>query len=275
MKTGKTDPDEVPDPPAAPITKLGDIWLLGEHRVLCGDSTDPAAVAEVMAGELADLVWTDPPYGVDYVGKTERALTMQGDGLEGLEDLLAAMAAAIAEAARPGAAVYVAAPAGPAGLAFATALRRAGLWRQRLVWVKNVLVLGHSDYHYRHEDLYFGYVPGAEGRRGRGGEGWYGDNAQTSVLAFDRPTASREHPTAKPVDLVGLCLTNSSEVTDVVLDLFGGSGSTLMAAETTGRRAMLMEIDPAYVDVICRRFEQHTGITPVLASSGEAVTFDA
>ena len=172
---------------------------------------------------------------------------------------------------KPGSAVYVSAPAGPAGHVFASALLGAGLWRQRLAWVKNSLVLGHSDYHYRHEDIYFGYVPGA-GRRGRGGQGWYGDNSQTSVLEFDRPSASREHPTSKPVNLIAYCIGNSSRPGDLVLDLFGGSGSTLIACEQTGRVAYLCEIDPRYVDVTCRRFQEHTGIVPRY-ESGEEVDF--
>ena len=256
-----SDPDAIPDAPEEPISKLGDLWLLGEHRVLCGDSTVLTDVERLMDGALVDIVWTDPPYGVEYVGKTAEAMTIQNDDAEDTAALLGQVTKSLLVATKPGSAVYVSAPAGPAGHVFASALLAAGLWRQRLAWVKNSLVLGHSDYHYRHEDIYFGYVPGA-GRRGRGGQGWYGDNSQTSVLEFDRPSASRDHPTSKPVNLIAYCIGNSSRPGDLVLDLFGGSGSTLIACEQTGRVAYLCEIDPRYVDVTCRRYQEHTGIVP-------------
>jgi site-specific DNA-methyltransferase (adenine-specific) len=266
-----SDPDAVPDPPEEPISKLGDVWLLGQHRVLCGDSTVLADVEQLMDGALVDMVWTDPPYGVEYVGKTAEAMTIQNDDAKDTAALLGQVTKSLLVVTKPGAAVYVSAPAGPAGHVFASALLGAGLWRQRLAWVKNSLVLGHSDYHYRHEDIYFGYVPGA-GRRGRGGQGWYGDNSQTSVIEFDRPSASRDHPTSKPVNLIAYCIGNSSRPGDLVLDLFGGSGSTLIACEQTRRVAYVCELDPRYVDVTCRRFQEHTGIVP-RSERGEEVEF--
>lgn len=174
------------------------------------------------------------------------------------------LAAAFEQADRalaPGAALYVAHPAGPLSLVFAEAFVAAG-WRlrQTLVWVKDALVVGHADYHFRHEPILYGYTRGG-GRRGRGGEGWFGDNAQSSVLEVARPRASREHPTAKPVELVERCLRNSSAAGGLVLDPFAGSGSgsTLVACERARRRARLVELDPRYCDVIVARFERLTG----------------
>jgi DNA modification methylase len=267
------DPDDVPDAPP-PTTVPGDLWLLGDHRVLCGDATSVDDLDRLLDGDRPDMVWTDPPYGVDYVGKTADALTIRNDGSKGLGELLSAAFAALVAVCAPGAAVYVAAPAGKQSLEFATALDTAGLFRQRLVWVKDSLVLGHSDYHYRHEDIYFGYTPG-QGRRGRGAAGWYGDNAQTSVLEYPRPQRNREHPTMKPVALVQHCIRNSAPGAGVVLDTFGGSGTTLVAAHLTGRTARLLELDPGYVDVICRRYQHVTGDKPVLAATGEPHDFDS
>ena len=262
------DPDAVPD--SAPAkTVPGDVWLLGPHRVMCGDSTVPTDVGRLMDGGLADCVWTDPPYGVSYVGKTKDALTIQNDSDD---TVLAGSFDSILAASKPGAAVYVAAPAGPAGVPFAIELDARGLFRQRLVWVKDRFALGHSDFHYRHEDIYFGYTPG-QGRRGRGGAGWYGDSAQDSVLEFPRPSRSDVHPTMKPVALITYCLQQSSIPGHTVLDPFGGSGSTLIACHQTGRTARLMELDPQYVDVICRRYQEATGTMPIAESTGNAHDF--
>lgn len=267
-----SDPDDVPEFAPA-ITVPGDVWLLGDHRVVCGDSTSPTDLERLLGDSKADAVWTDPPYGVSYVGKTADALTIANDGDGDYASVLANALDAILASVAPGGPVYIAAPAGPAGIPFAVEIGARGLFRQRLVWVKDILVLGHSDYHYRHEDIYFGYVPGGEGRRGRGGSGWYGDNAQTSVLEFARPRASREHPTMKPVDLITYCLSNSTVPGNTVLDLFGGSGSTLIACHATARRARLVELDPHYVDVICRRFQEHAGVVPVNEATGREHDF--
>ncbi len=272
QKLGQNDPDKIPET-APSKTVSGDIWLLDTHRVMCGDSTSPTDTQKLMAGELADLVWTDPPYGVSYVGKTEEALTLSNDGSDEYISILEGAFDSILVIARPGAAVYVAAPAGPRGIPFAIALEKRELFRQRLVWVKSSMVLGHSDYHYKHEDIYFGYVPGYSGRIGRGSVGWYGDNSQTTVLEFDKPSANRDHPTMKPVDLISYCIKNSSAPSNIVLDLFGGSGSTLIAAHGIGRHARLMELDPHYVDVICRRFQEHTGIKPINQATNQEHDF--
>ena len=259
------DPDEVPLAPE-PRTKPGDLWILGEHRLICGDATNAADLARLMDGEKAAALWTDPPYGVDYVGKTDQALRISGDRREGLGELLRGAFAALGEVLAPGAAIYVAHPAGPQSRAFLEAFVAQG-WRlhQTLVWVKDQMVLGHADYHYRHEPIAFGYAPGG-GRRGRGGAGWYGGHDQDSVFEIPRPTASREHPTMKPVELVRRCLANSSVTDDRVLDPFAGSGSTLIACELLARRGYALELDPRYCDVILARFEELTGCAPVLES---------
>ncbi len=257
------DPDEAPPlPEGEPESKPGELYELGPHRLLCGDATDPGQVAELVGGEVPEVLWTDPPYGVSYTGKTRAALTISNDTAEGLDDLLRGAFGAADVVLAPSARFYIAAPAGPQGTVFRQAIGEVG-WQfhQSLVWVKDVFVLGHSDYHYAHEDLLYGWKPGS-GRAGRGrhkGSRWYGDNAQRSVLAVERPTRSTEHPISKPVGLITPCLVNSSRPGDVVLDLFGGSGSTLIACEQTGRRCFMAEIDSRYCDVIRARWEAFAG----------------
>lgn len=290
-----TDVDDVDDEvPDVPVSKLGDVWVLGPHRVLCGKAEDLGAVAAMLARAryVPDAVWTDPPYGVDYVGGTKEALTIQNDSLDGLGALLEGAFATIVEVCRPGAPVYVA-HADTARMLFEGKLRESGiLVRQNLVWVKNALVLGHADYHYRHEPILvgttpapepdpeddhagvlYGFVPGGSGRLGRGGPWWFGDNRPSTVFEVPKPRRNEAHPTMKPVQLVRDQLVNSLPPGGVVLDLFGGSGSTLIAAHHLKSRAVLVELDPRYVDAICRRWEQHTGQVPVLEATGEAVSF--
>ncbi len=251
--------EEIPPLPATLRMAPGELWALGGHRLLCGDATRAGDLTRLMEGEPGDVLWTDPPYGVGYVGKTADALTIANDAEGDLPGLLQAAFGAADSVLRPGAALYVCHPAGPGSVVFSQAFLQAG-WRlhQTLVWTKDRAVLGHGDYHYRHEPILYGYKPG-RGRRGRGHGGWYGGNDQDSVFEIDRPAASREHPTAKPVELVARCLENSSRTGGVVLDPFAGSGSTLVAAERLGRRARAVEIDPVYCDVILRRWEAVSG----------------
>lgn len=298
-----TDKDDAPPTPAEPLSKLGDVYDLGPHRVWCGDSTDSQGVADnLLFDGLADCVWTDPPYGVSYVGKTKDSLTIENDGAAGLGDLLAGAMGTLVVSAKPGAPVYVA-HADTERVTFEMSMRDAGLLvRQNLVWVKNTLVLGRSDYQYkhepillaevparddsdavgdevdpsapystRHEPILYGFTPGGAGRLGRGGPNWYGDNKQTTVLEFDKPPRNADHPTMKPVDLIVSMLSNSLRPGGLVLDLFGGSGSTMIAAHHVHARARLVELDPRYVDVICRRFQEHTGVVPL--RGGEEVSF--
>jgi len=265
--------NEAPDTPEEPISKPGDVWLLGEHRLLVGDATDVAAVEAMLDGDRADCMWTDPPYGVSYVGKTKDALRIENDGGENLDDLLAGALAVATVVLKPGAPFYLAHPDTARSL-FEESVCQAG-WtvRQNLVWVKDVMVLGHSDYHWRHEPILYGFTSGGEGRKGRGGERWYGGNNATTVLEFPKPSRSSEHPTMKPVELVEACLANSCPPGGVVFEPFGGSGSTLVAADRLGMRARLVELDPRYADVICRRWAKLTGSDPVLASTGRAHAF--
>jgi site-specific DNA-methyltransferase (adenine-specific) len=270
--------DDAPEPPEIPFSEAGQIWLLGSHRVVCGDATSVADLEALMAGGQADCVWTDPPYGIAVVGgsrglsPTERlkrgGKTIQNDTLdEGqLTEFLGSTLGNALRVCRPGSAWYVTAPHGPIGLAFSAALSDLGVWRHSLVWVKDSLVMGRSDYHYRHEPIYYGWTPG-------GGHDWFGDRKQTTVLEFPRPKRNAEHPTMKPIDLIAYCLENSAPKGGTVLDPFGGSGSTLMACEYTGRKARLLELDPRYVDVICRRWQEHTGSTPILEATGEPHDF--
>jgi DNA modification methylase len=273
------------EPPLEPVTQPGDLWLLGEHRLLCGDAGNPADLERLMGQPKAAVLWTDPPYGVDYVGKTADALRITGDQAEDLGGLLDRAFTAVTPHLRKGAAFYVAAPAGPQGTEFRLAIARAG-WQfhQALVWAKQHFVLGHSDYHYQHEDVLYGWVKG-------GDHHFYGDRTlsslldddvdpaslkkaellrfvqdlraqlASSVVRVDRPAASRDHPTRKPVRLVRRCLDNSARRPDLVLDPFVGSGSTVVAAEELGLRARALDISPGYCDVVVRRWERVTGET--------------
>jgi DNA modification methylase len=246
--------DDVPDVPIAPVTVLGDLWLLGEHRVLCGDSTSVDAVARLCGATLADMVWTDPPYGVSYVGKTKDALTIENDALDdaGLEELLRGSLGCALVACRAGAAWYVAAPPGPLHHIFSTVLKEMEVWHQTLNWVKSVFVMGRSDYHYRHEPIFYGWKPGAA-------HYFVDDRTQDTVLEVAKPSRSTEHPTMKPVELIERCISNSSKPGELVLDPFLGSGTSVIACEKTGRICYGMELAPEYVDVIVKRWQEFTG----------------
>ncbi|OFW72096.1 MAG: hypothetical protein A2Y55_12580 [Actinobacteria bacterium RBG_16_68_12] len=256
-RLGLIDPDEIPEP-SEPRAKPGEVYVLGEHRLACGDARDPELLGRLMGKERAQLLLTDAPYGCDYAGKTPSRLRIENDDEAGLPDLLQSAFAAIDAVLAPGAPIYLFHPAGPASVCFTDALAQVG-WkiRQGLVWVKDSMVLGHADHHYRHEPILYAGKPGKPVGRGRAG--WYGGNAETSVFEVPRPKASREHPTAKPVELISRLMGNSSTFGDTVLDPFLGSGSTLIAAERLSRRGFGVEIDPTYVDVAIARWEAFTG----------------
>jgi len=211
---------EPEDLPEEPVTKPGDLWVLGEHRLLCADAREPESYRRLLGDARVDLVWTDPPYGVAYVGKTEDALRIQNDELSGddLERFLEAALTGALRTSKSGATWYIAGPAGPNFLPFAKVLDRLGVWRQTLVWVKDALVLGRSDYHYRHEAIFYGWTPGAAHREPP-------DRTRDTVWEFDRPKASRDHPTSKPVGLVAHAIRMSSAKGELVLDCFAGSGT--------------------------------------------------
>jgi site-specific DNA-methyltransferase (adenine-specific) len=241
-------------PPDEPTTQLGDIYQLGRHRLMCGDSTDAEAVAKLMGGAKADLYLTDPPYNVDYEGKTKDALKIQNDKMDddSFRQFLRDAFAAADTVMKCGAVFYIW-HADSEGYNFRGACHDIG-WqvRQCLIWNKNSLVMGHQDYHWKHEPCLYGWKDGA-------GHLWASDRKQTTVLNFDKPTSSKEHPTMKPVLLFDYQIKNNTKAEDIVLDSFGGSGTTLIACEQNGRTAYLMELDPKYCDVIVARWEKLTG----------------
>ncbi len=261
-KEGLTDPDDVPEPPKVPITKLGDIWQLGNHRLMCGDSTDLAQVEKLMDGHKADMWLTDPPYNVAYEGKTKEAMTIQNDSMSDgdFREFLKRCYAAADNVMKPGAVFYIW-HADSEGYTFRGAAFDIG-WkvRQCLIWKKSSMVLGRQDYHWQHEPCLYGWKEGA-------GHLWTSDRKQTTILEFDRPSRNGEHPTMKPVALFGYQMLNNTKGADIVLDSFGGSGTTIMAAEQNGRYARLMELDPKYCDVIVKRWEDFTGQKAVLINA--------
>ena len=251
---GQTDPDEVPEPPVDPITKLGDLWILGNHKLLCGDSTSIDSVNRLMDGDQANLLLTDPPYNVAYTGKTKDALTIENDSMnnESFRQFLRDVYSTANSVMKDGAVFYIW-HADSEGFNFrAAAFDVEWKVRQCLIWNKNSLVMGRQDYHWKHEPCLYGWKDGAA-------HYWGSDRCQTTVLNFNRPSRSGEHPTMKPIELFEYQIKNSSKPNDVVLDLFGGSGTTAIACEKIGRKARLMELDPKYCDVIVKRWEDFTG----------------
>jgi site-specific DNA-methyltransferase (adenine-specific) len=237
-------------PPAAPLSVPGEVYELGPHRLVCGDSRSPDVwMALLPNGERARMVWTDPPYGVSYVGKTKDALTIQNDDLtpEKLRALLDDSLGRALAHSTPGAPWYVAGPGGPLGAIFMETLLRLDVLHETLIWKKDQFVMGRNDYHYRHEPIYYGWAPGAA-------HYWCGARDLDTILEFERPRASEDHPTMKPPELVQACMRNSSKPGWIVADPFGGSGTTLIAAAREGRRARLIELEPGYCDVIRRRW---------------------
>lgn len=236
-------------PPEEPVSRLGDVFVLGRHRLVCGDSTDPEVLHKLMDGQLADLLVTDPPYNVDYTGKTKDALKIQNDQMDD-EDFRQFLDNAFlaAKSVMKGGAVFYIWHADSEGYNFRGACHDIG-WnvRECLIWKKNSMVLGRQDYQWQHEPCLYGWNDG-------GSHAWYSDRKQTTILEFDRPTQSKLHPTMKPIPLFDYLIKNSSKKDDIVLDTFGGSGTTIMACEQDGRRGYSCELDPKYVDVIVNRY---------------------
>ena len=243
--------------PEEPKAKRGDIYQLGAHRLMCGDSTDPADVARLMDGKAADLLLTDPPYNVNYEGGT--GLTIQNDNMEdaAFRKFLRDAFACADGVMKPGAAFYIW-HADSEGYNFRGACHDIG-WqvRQCLIWNKNALVLGRQDYQWKHEPCLYGWKAGAA-------HTWLNDRTQTTVLDFDKPSRSDIHPTMKPIGLFDYQIRNSCPAGGAVLDLFNGSGTTIMACEQNGRGAYTMELDPRYVDAAIERWESFTGGKAVL-----------
>lgn len=264
---GLTDEDDAPEVQPDPVSKLGDVWVMGNHRLLCGDSTSIDDLERLCAGQQVDMWLTDPPYNVAYEGKTKDALKIKNDAM-GDEQFRAFLRDAYTAAdavMKPGAVFYIW-HADSEGYNFRGAAFDAG-WkvRQCLIWKKQTMVMGRQDYHWKHEPCLYGWKDGA-------GHLWAADRKQTTILEFDRPSRNGEHPTMKPVALFEYQMLNNTKGGDIVLDSFGGSGTTLIAAEKNGRVARLMELDPRYVDVIVKRWQAFTGKQATLESTGQ--TFD-
>lgn len=259
----EVEEDELPEPPSDPTSEPCDLWILGEHRLLCGDSTMPDDVARLMGDERADLWLTDPPYNVAYTGGTKDALTIQNDDMddESFRQFLGAAYAAADSVLKEGAAFYIW-HADSEGFNFRGACRDVG-WKVRecLIWVKNAFVMGRQDYQWKHEPCLYGWKDGAS-------HNWYSDRTQSTVLEFNKPNRNGEHPTMKPVELFRYLIGNSTIRNGVVLDSFGGSGTTLIACEDIGRKARLLELDPAYCDVIIKRWQKFSGKKAVRESDG-------
>ena len=248
--------DEIPLPEETePRCKEGDLWILGDHRLVCGDATDPSVVARATGGGgHANLLVTDPPYNVDYEGKTEDCLKIQNDFMQDseFEQFLYDAFSAASASMKPGAAFYVW-HASSTVEAFLAALRKAGLSvRQQLIWAKNTFVLGRQDYQWQHEPCLYGWKEGAA-------HYFVKDRTLSTLIQEDKPLRSAQHPTMKPIQLIASLIANSSKKGDLVLDTFGGSGSTLLACEQLGRRCAMVELDPKYCDVIIALWEEMTG----------------
>ena len=253
--------DEAPevDEDAEPIAKLGDIWQLGRHRLMCGDSTSVDDVEKLMGGQLADMLLTYPPYNVAYEGKTKSHLTIQNDSMDNdsFRQFLRDAFTSADTVMKQGAVFYIW-HADSEGYNFRGACFDIG-WkvRQCLIWNKNSMVMGRQDYHWKHEPCLYGWKEGASHL-------WASDRKQTTVIDYQRPTKADIHPTMKPVGLFDYQIKNNTKGGDIVLDLFNGSGTTIMACEQNGRVARCMELDPRYVDACVKRWENFTGEKAVL-----------
>ncbi|QIU87390.1 site-specific DNA-methyltransferase [Trueperella pyogenes] len=237
---------------AAAFVKRGDIWSLGRHRLVCGDATNPDDVAALMDGKLANLVLTDPPYNVAF--ESSSGLSIKNDKMadDAFRQFLIDAFTQMATHSEKGASAYVF-HADTEGLNFRQAFSDAGFYLSgTCIWVKDSLVLGRSPYQWQHEPVLFGWLKG-------GKHSWYADRKQTTVWNFAKPRKNSDHPTSKPLDLLGYPITNSTQANAIVLDTFAGSGSTLMACEALNRIAFCMELDEKYASVILRRYAEHTG----------------
>ena len=293
-----TDPDDVPETPelTATVSKPGDVWVLGGHRLICGDSLTEDTYAALTLGKQMDCVITDPPYNVAYQGGTKDGLTIKNDAMsdDAFEEFLGKAFLRMYESSKSGAPIYVFHSESGGGVFRRTYLDAGWMLKEVLIWVKDRLVLSRQDYHWQHEPILYGWKPGAA-------HYWEGGRTQTTVIDEQpdfkemrkedllkflndlyatttvirepRPSRNAEHPTMKPVALISRLMNNSSPYQGAVLDPFAGSGSTLIAAHALGRIAYLIELDPRYADVICRRFQEHTGIVPVLEATGHPHDF--
>ena len=263
-KEGLTDEDDVPEAPEKPITVEGDIWVLGNHRLMCGDSTSIEALEKLCEGQPVDMWLTDPPYNVAYEGKTKDALTIENDamGNDDFRQFLSDSYSAADAVMKSGAVFYIW-HADSEGYNFRGAAFDIG-WqvRQCLIWKKQTMVMGRQDYHWKHEPCLYGWKEGSAHL-------WATDRKQTTILEFDRPSRNKEHPTMKPVELFAYQMQNNTKGDDLILDSFAGSGTTAIACEKFNRRARLMELDPKYCDVIIKRWQDFTGKEAVNEQTGK------
>ncbi len=247
-------PEEEDEAPAIsedePISKIGEIYTLGRHRLMCGDATNINDVSKLMDGAKADMVFTDPPYNVDYEGST--GLKIENDKMDktAFYQFLNEAFVNLLTSLKRGGAIYIC-HADLEGLNFRKAFEDAGFsLKTTIIWNKNSLVMGRGDYHWKHEPILYGWQEGQT-------HNWFGDRSQTSVWDISKPSINKEHPTMKPIALIARAIKNSSKAEDIVLDTFAGSGSTLIACEQLDRTAYIMELDPKYCDVIRKRYENY------------------
>ena len=242
-----------------PITKPGDIWILGNHRLMCGDSTHKDDIMRLMNNQDADMLLTDPPYNVDYVGKTAEALKIKNDNMDDNQfyEFLKKVFENMYIVTKEGASIYVF-HADTEGINFRKAFKDVGFkLAECLIWKKDCFVMGRQDYQWQHEPVLYGWKEGKA-------HYFINDRTQSTILEFDRPKQSTLHPTMKPIDLIAKLIKNSSKENDIILDLFGGSGSTIIAAEQLNRKCYTMELDPKYCDVIVKRWETMTNREAIL-----------
>jgi len=261
------DADEVPDAPEDPVSRPGDLWLLGPHRLLCGDATVATDVERLLGDNKANICFCDPPYNVDYAGgvgaeKAGKDRRIRNDAL-GDEFGQFLYDACVSINAHTAGAVYICMSSSELHTLQKAFTEAGGHWSTFVIWAKDRFTLGRSDYQRQYEPILYGWPEGAKRR-------WCGARDQGDVWLIDRPAKNELHPTMKPVALVERALRNSSRVGDLVFDPFGGSGTTLIAAETTGRKAALLELDPKYVDVIVERWQRFTGRQAVLDGDGRS-----
>jgi len=264
-QAGLTEDDAVPEAPEEPVSRTGDLWILGQHRLLCGDSTVLSDVERLMDGQLADMAFTDPPYNVDYGnsakdkmrGKDRRILNdALGDGFyQFLYDACLNLLLVTKGAC------YVCMSSSELHTLQKAWLDAGGKWSTFVIWAKNTFTLGRADYQRQYEPILYGWKQGSN-------HFWCGDRNQSDIWNYNKPRVNDLHPTMKPVELVERALQNSSKSRDIVLDLFGGSGTTLIACEKNNRQARLIELDPKFVDVIVKRWEEYTGKKAVRAADG-------
>lgn len=268
-QSGESDEDDIPEVEDEPVSRHGDVWILGDHRLLCGDSTSKQDLDKLMSGELADMAFTDPPYNVDYGnnakdkmrGKDRRIMNdnLGDDFYQFLKDALTNLLSVTKGAC------YIAMSSSELDTLQKAFRDAGGKWSTFIVWAKNTFTLGRSDYQRQYEPILYGWREGND-------HFWCGARDQGDVWFFNKPVKNDLHPTMKPVELVERALRNSSKSRDIVLDLFGGSGSTLIACEKTGRAARLIELDPKYVDVIVRRWQDYSGEQAIRES--DELSFD-